>query len=197
MEAPASETPGPAVEGRRSLRRRYVVLGIAGLSVAAVVARVILVIWPPLTWVFDYDREAHDRIVAAIASDPQKLCGQRLYDVTRKLGLENVPWDDGNVQNVAGSYRIYHFRGFSLRLSLDYWGQGITEEILMARGKSAEQSPARDLLRLSSFYPFVWVDGIRTREERMRQYWAMVDEEIRRINEEMNLQRRKRNDRRQ
>jgi hypothetical protein len=173
-----------------------VLLGFAGLAVAAMVARVILVMWPPLTWVYDYDRAAYDRIVEAIAADPQHLCGQRLYDVSRELGLKDVPWDDGNVQNLSGSLRIYHFRGFSLNLPLDYTSQGVTEEMLLARGESTEQPPARDLLRINRFqYPSVWVDGIGNREERMRQFRKRVEDNIREINEKMELEHRKRLDR--
>jgi hypothetical protein len=125
MEAPGLETAGSKREGRRSLRRWSVWLGIAGLSVVSGVALCVRLMGLPLSWTADYDRARYARIIKAIAADPKHLCGRRLCDVSRELGLEEVPWDDGNVQNLPGSYRIYHFRGFALYVSLDYMREGI------------------------------------------------------------------------
>jgi hypothetical protein len=55
----------------------------------------------------------------AIAADPRHLSGKRLYEFIRELDFEDVPWDDANVQDYAGSVRIYHFRGF--RLTVIRW----------------------------------------------------------------------------
>ena len=89
-------------------------LGIVCLSVVFALA---LYIWirslPPFWWL-DHDKPMYARISKAIAGDPWHLSGKRLYDFIRELDLEDIPWDDANVQDWAGSFRIYHFRGFRL-----------------------------------------------------------------------------------
>ncbi len=165
-------------------------LGIACLSIVSGVALSLRAIGLPLSWTADYDKARYARITRAIAADPQHLCGRRLYDVGRELGLEDVPWDDGNVQNLPGSYRVYHFRGFVLYVSLEYMREGLTQDMLLERGSTEEKLRGRDLLRIDPHNaPFVMIDGISRREERMRQYWARVDEEIEKINKAMESRR--------
>jgi hypothetical protein len=104
--------------GRRFLRWRHVLLGIVCLSVVFALA---LYIWirslPPFWWL-DHDKVMYTRISKAIAADPRPLWDKRLYDFIRELDLEDIPWVDANVQNQAGSFRIYHFRGFMLSVNL-------------------------------------------------------------------------------
>ena len=166
--------------------RRSVVLGISILSVVSAVAFSIHAIGPATwAWLAGYDHTSYARITQAIAIDPQHLCGRQLYDVSRELGLEDVPWDDGNVQNEPGSFRIYHFRGFAVYVTLDYTRSGVTRNILLERGSTEEKVLGRDLLRIHpTIAPFARIDGICGREERMRQYWARVDEDITQTNDE-------------
>ena len=149
MRSPAFWTAGSRVNVRRFLTRRFLLLGIACL---AIVSGVVLYVWAtglPLSWTADYDRATYARIMSAIAADPQHLGGRRLYDVARELGLEDAPWDDGNVQNLPGSYRVYHFRGFALYVTLDYMRQGLTQNMLLERGSADEKLQAHDLLRIN------------------------------------------------
>jgi hypothetical protein len=192
VKAPPVTTAGSKREGRRSRTRWYVLLGIASLSAISGIALYIWAIGLPLSWAFDYDSVRYTRITNAIARDPQHLGGRRLYDVSRELGLEDVSWDDGNVQNLAGSLRIYHFRGFALYVTLDYMGEGVTEDMLLERGSAEEKLRGRDLVRINrSSAPFILIDGISSREERMRRYWAREEEAMKDINEQMRLKRQK------
>jgi hypothetical protein len=182
-------TAGLKVEGRLSPRRRNLLLGISCLSVVSGVA----FFWAfglLSSWTVDYDRAGYARIIKVFGADSQHHCGRRLYDVGPELGIEDVPWDDGNVQNLPGSYRIYHFRGFALYVTLDYMREGLTQDMLLGRGSSTERSRGRDLLWIHPRNPpFVIIDGISSRAERMKRYWSQVDENIREINEEMQLKR--------
>ena len=136
----------------------------------------------------EYDKAMYARISKAIAGDPRHLSGKRLYDFIRELDLEDIPWDDANVQNRAGSLRIYHFRGFMLSVNLyvpfEHQRHRGPERILLEQGSLEEKRQARDWLLIGSG-PFALIDGINSREERMRKYWAEANEEARRINEEM------------
>ena len=176
---------------RRPLTRRFLLVGIACLAVVCGLALTVWATGLPLSWTADYDRAQYNRIVSAIAADPKHLGGRRLYDVAHQLGFEDVPWDDGSVQNRAGSMRIYHFRGFALWVTLDYMRDGVTEDMMLERGSAEEKLQARDLLRINlNVPPSVWIDGLASREERMRIFWAREEEAIRKLNEEMELKRR-------
>jgi hypothetical protein len=175
----------------RPLTRRFLSVGIGSLAVVCGLALYIWATGLPLSWTAEYDRAKYNRIVSAIAADPKHLCGRRLYDSAGELGFEDAPWDDGNVQNRTGSLHIYHFRGFALWVTLDYMRQGVTEEMMLERGSAEEKLKARDLLRINlNIPPSVWIDGLASREERMRIFWAREEEAMRRINEEMELKRR-------
>lgn len=193
MRSPAPTAGGSNVKSQWSLRQRSLWLGLAGLAVVSGVALAIWAVGLPPSWTMDYDRTRYARIIKAIAADPQHLCGRRLDDASEELGVEDVPWDDGNVQNVPGSVRIYHFRGFRVYVTLDYTREGVTQDMLLERGSPEEQLRARDLLRIHPHHPpFVLIDGLRGREERMQQYWAQVDEEIEEINREIESKLQKR-----
>jgi hypothetical protein len=188
MSAPPSAVAQSKGAGRCFLRWRHVLLGIVCLSVVFALA---LYIWirslPPFWWL-DHDKAMYARISKAIAADPRHLSGKRLYDFIRELDLEDIPWDDANLQNHAGSVRIYHFRGFMLNVNLyvpfEHWRHRGPERILLEQGSLEEKRQARDWLRIES-RPFALIDGINSREERMRKYWAEVNESLRQINEEM------------
>ena len=161
-------------------------LGIVCLSVVFALA---LYIWirslPPFWWL-DHDKAMYARISKAIAADPRHLSGKRLYEFIRELDLEDIPWDDANLQDFAGSVRIYHFRGFMLTVNLyvpfEHWRHRGPEWILLEQGSLEEKRQARDWLRIGG-RPFAHIDGINSREERMRKYWAEANESLRRINE--------------
>jgi hypothetical protein len=192
MSAPTPKTAGSEAAGRRLLMRRYLLIGIASLSVVCAIGLSIWASGLPLSWVMDCDSASYYRINKVIAADPKHLGDRRLYDVIPQLGLEDVPWDDGNMQNLAGSCRIYHFRGFALIVNLEYMRPGVTEDILLERGTPEEKFQARDLLVLNRYQPpFTMLDGIKTREERMRRYWASAEESVKKINEEMESRRRR------
>ncbi len=187
MSVPPSAVAQSKGAGQCFLRWRHVLLGIICLSVVFALA---LYIWirslPPFWWL-DHDKAMYARISKAIAADPSHLSGKRLYDFIRELDLEDIPWDDANVQNQAGSLRIYHFRGFNLYVNLsvpfEHWQHRGPESILLEQGSLEEKRQARDWLRIGS-RPFAHIDGINSREEPMRKYWAEVNESLRRKNEE-------------
>jgi len=157
----------------------------------SVVFALALYIWlrslPPFWWL-DHDKAMYARISKAIAADPRPFWNRRLYDFLRELDLQDIPWDDANVQNEAGSFRIYHFRGFALYVNLyvpsEHWRDVAPQKILLEQGSLEEKRLARDWLRIES-RPYASIDGINSREERMRKYWAEANEGLRRINEEM------------
>jgi hypothetical protein len=174
------------------MNRRYLLLGIACLAVLFGVA---FCVWPTgllLSWTIDLDRASYARVTRAIAADPQHLGGRRLYDVSRELGVENAPWDDGNLQNRPGSLRIYHFRGFALWVSLEYMREGLTDNMLLERGSAEEKLQSRDLLRIDPNQPpSIMIDGLSSREERMRLYFERAEESAREMNEQMELKRQR------
>jgi hypothetical protein len=176
--------------GRRFWRWRSVLLGIVCLIAVFLVAVFNCPIDVRRAWLLglEYDKAMYARISKAIAGDPRHLSRKRLYDFIRELDLEDIPWDDANVQNWAGSFRIYHFRGFMLSVNLyvpfEHQRHRGPERILLEQGSLEEKRQARDWLLIESG-PFALIDGINSREERMRKYWAEADEEARRINEEM------------
>jgi hypothetical protein len=92
---------------------------------------------------WEYDKATYARISKAIAADPRHLSGKRLYDFIRELDLEDIPWDDANVQNEAGSFRIYHFRGFALYVNLyvpsEHWRDVAPQKILLEQGSPEEK----------------------------------------------------------
>jgi hypothetical protein len=127
------------------------------------------------------------RISKAIAADPGHLRNKRLYDFIRELDLEDIPWDDANVQEQAASFRVYHFRGFALYMHVyvpfEHWQNTGPERILLEQGSPEEKRQARDWLRIET-RPSALIDGINSREERMTKFWAEINESIRRFNEE-------------
>ena len=180
--------------GRRFWRWRSVLLGIVCLIAVFLVAVFNCPIDVRRAWLLglEYDKAMYARISKAIAADPRHLSGKRLYEFIRELDLEDIPWDDASVQNQAGFFRIYHFRGFQLYVNVylpfEHWQHGRPEKILLEQGSLEEKRQARDWLRIES-RPYALIDGINSREERMRKFWAAVHEGLRRFNEELNEKR--------
>jgi hypothetical protein len=136
------------------------------LSCLFVVLGISLALWiagPPLSWIYDYDKERYTQIETAIKADAYYHDGKPLDEVIKQLNLEDVPWDEGASQNYTA--RIYHFRGFSLYL--DLWPHGANTKCLDCR------------------YPSVMIDGISDPAERMKRHWKFINEDIDRINAEM------------
>lgn len=173
---------------RRFLSWRFVLLGIACLSVVFATAVFSYPIEVRRAWSLgqQYDKATYAQIREAIAADTTHLAGKRLYDFIRELNLEAIPWDDANVQNFTGSLRMYHFRGFRLYVHVAVPDEYVRDEerILLEKGSPEEKRQARDLIRISR-QPSLLIDGINGRDERLRRFWAEVNEEIRRINEKM------------
>jgi hypothetical protein len=188
MSAPPSAVAQSKSADRRFLRWRHLLLGIVCLSVVFALASDIWLRSLPPFWWLDHDKATYARISKAIAGDPRHLSGKRLYDFIRELDLEDIPWDDANLQNQAGSARIYHFRGFRLYVNLyvpfEHQRDQGPERILLQQGSLEEKRQARDWLRIES-RPFALIDGINSREERMRKFWTEANESVRQFNEEM------------
>jgi hypothetical protein len=130
-------------------------------------------------WGKDYDRERYTQIRKAIDADPQHLEGKSLDEVTEEFGLGCVPWDNVTLQD-PGEARIYHFRGFTLHVTLAFLPPEILSQI-------PELSRATDPNRhgVLCTWAYVRIDGISDPKERMLKWREEVDEECRRINEEM------------
>ena len=143
----------------------------------------------PLSWTADYDRERHAEIRGAIDADPQHLLGKPFDEVSRKLRLEDVPWDDIALQREPGMVRLYHFRGFSLDVTLERLPAGITPDRKTPWTATGEDLDRHGVLWLAHQYPSVRVDGVGDRKERMRRFWKVVEEECERINAEMERER--------
>jgi hypothetical protein len=138
----------------------------------------------PPAWTADYDRARYTQISDAIANDEYRRLGKPFDEVATELGLEEVPWDKGFGQ--SGEDRIYHFRGFALYINLVDSPRGLT-----SHGADVDRRGVQWI----SPYPFVRIDGISDRNERMEQYWEACNDECNRINREVQLE-RQRNDRR-
>jgi hypothetical protein len=144
----------------------------------------------PPSWTADYDKDRYTQIRKAIEADQQHLLGKSLDDVSKELSLEDVPWDDDDsFQRAAGTYRIYHFRGFALYVTLELLPAGITPRSIERGSYTEAELQRHGVLWLAHQYPFVRIDGIRDGKERMKRIRKAVDEECERINAEMKKKR--------
>lgn len=134
-----------------------------------------------LPWTADYDRAVYARVRQAVEADPHGEHGRPFDEVSRELGLDDVPWDDAAFQSEPGMYRIYHYHGFALHVWLRRFRAGITPATPV--GSSAPPD-APERIWLLHGYSFVHVDGL-DRQERMRRYWKAIQDECDRINAEM------------
>ena len=193
MSAPPSAGAQSKGAGRRFLRWRFVLLGIACLFVVFATAVFNCPIEVRRAWILgqEYDKATYAQIRKAIAADQRPFRDKRLADFIRELDLEDIPWDVVMDQNETGIPRIYHFRGFRLFVGVDLPPDYVQRDygrILREEGSPEEKRRARDLLRIT-YGPYILIDGISSRGERMRRYWAEINESIRQINEKMESRR--------
>src|SRR5262249_52428842 len=140
------------------------------LFIACVVGLALMTLGLPLSRTADYDRGRYREIRRAIDADPQQLLGKPFDEISRKLRLEDVPWDDIAVQQEPGMVRRYHFRGFALDVTLQRLPPGITPESKTPWTASGEELDRHGVLWLAHQYPVVRIDGVSDREERMRRF---------------------------
>ncbi len=145
----------------------------------------------PLSWTADYDRKSYARVHGGIEADPQHLLDRPFAQVSRELGLENVPWDDIATQQPMGMSRMYHFRGFRLYVTLELLPPGITPKSTQQWNTTQEELDRHGVLWLAhNAPPFVLIDGIQTQKERIEKYRKMEDEICRQMNAEVDRLRR-------
>jgi hypothetical protein len=141
----------------------------------------------PRVWIIDCDRERYFQIRKALDADPDHLYDKTLDEIIKKLALENVPWDDVPTNN-DDPCRIYHFRGFALYVTLESLPAGLTRDMRKGRGLNEEEIHRPKVWWIAGDRPFILLDGIRDREQRMKNY---RDSE-RKMLEEINAGMRKR-----
>ena len=147
-----------------------------------------LAVWSlglPVSWTADYDRERYHQIRRAIGADPEHLLRTPFDDFSRKLRLEDVPWDDAAWKHEPGMFRIYHFRGFALYVTLHRLPAGITPVGPTPWTLWSDELEGHGVLWLAHQIPVVRIDGVSDAKERMERYWKDVDEEFKRVNVEM------------
>lgn len=152
----------------------------------------VLVLLPslPSTWTVDFDRTRYAEIHEAIKADEHHLLGKSFDEVSKRFGLEGVPWDDAGCQRPPNSDRIYHFRGFAFHVTVDW--ELPEDSPLRARGSyTTEELRRYGVLRLAHQWPFVRADGINDPKERMKRHWDAIEEECRRINVRMERERQR------
>jgi hypothetical protein len=162
------------------------------LTFLFVVCGICLVVWllrQPPGWTLDHDRKRFNQIQAAIDADPHHLLGKSLDQVTKELGLENVPWDDGSTQNGPGTYRLYHFQGFALYVTLQNLPAGIAPGEMVGRSFTSEELSRPEVPWLLNYNPYIVIDGIRDGKERIAKFWKAADESVKQINDEMKRKR--------
>ncbi len=162
------------------------------LTILLVVCGIWLAVWilrQPPGWTLDHDRKRYNQIQTAIDADPHHLLGRSLEQVTKELRLENVPWDDGSTQNGPGTYRVYHFRGFALYVTLQSLPAGIAPGETVGRSLTSEELSRPEVPWLLNYNPYIQIDGIRDRKERMTKFWKDADESVKHINAEMERKR--------
>ena len=51
-----------------------------------------------MSWIYDYNKERYTQIKRAIEADQQHLCGKSFDEVAEELSLQDVPWDNFDIQ---------------------------------------------------------------------------------------------------
>lgn len=157
-------------------------LAASGIGVA------VLTVGLPISCTADYDKEKYTQIRNAIAADKQCLLGKSFDEVSKQFDLECVPWDDVSFQEIPPrQYRMYHFRGFAFYVTVDM--QPAEYSTVSNRPYTGEELRRYDVLRLAHQNPVVRIDGLNDRQERLKKFWKVIDEECERINAKMALQR--------
>jgi hypothetical protein len=182
-----------AERGRARFRgRRWLVVASLVVGSPVVACGIGLAVWQPgllLSWTVDGDRARYREISRAIDADPRHLLGKPFEEVSRQLRLEDVPWDDVAIQREAGMARLYHFRGFALSVTLERLPPGITPGSAVRWKATGEELDRHGVLWLAHYDPFVMIDGLSDRNERMRRQWEAVEEQGKRFEAEMARQR--------
>jgi hypothetical protein len=160
-------------------------LVLTSLFVACGIGLAVWIVGLPLSWTADYDRVRYAEIRRAIDADPQHLLGQPFDEVSRRLRLEDVPWADIAIQQASDMVRLYHFRCFSLEVTLECLPAGIPPGRRGPWAPTDEELRRPGVLWLAHQYPSLRIDGVGDRKERMRRFWKHVEEECERINAEM------------
>jgi hypothetical protein len=170
----------------RACRKLLAIL--APLVILSIASRFVLLPTLPSTWRVDFDRNRYVEIHDAIKADKSHLLGKSFDEVSKRFGLESVPWDDASFQGPNGSYRIYHFRGFAFYVTV---GLELPDDSPLRKGGgyTGEDLRRYGVLRLADQYPFVRVDGINDPKERMKRHWDAIHQACARINAEMGRER--------
>ena len=133
----------------------------------------------------DYDKTRYDQMETLINSSTNHLLGKSLDEVSDLLSLKGAPWDAAYTSYPSGEARIYHFRGYYLYLHLEILPKGTSPTNHLGVSFTAEELQKSGVRWLAAFYPFVDVDGLTNRAERMTNYWEAVDVGFRKRYEEM------------
>ena len=136
----------------------------------------------PLSCTADYDRVRYDEIRWAIDADPKHLLGTSFDEFSRQMRLDAVPWDDAAIQQEPGMFRIYHFRGFALYVTLSRLPPGTPPDTRVPMRARGQELDHHEVLWFAHQYPYVIIDGVSEGKERMRRYWKAYDDECERIN---------------
>ena len=139
----------------------------------------------PVAWTANYDRERYYEMRRVIEGDRKRLLGKTFAEASQLLRLDGVPWDDVAVKQEPGMFRVYHFRGFALYLTLRRYPPGITPESHTPWTSSGQELDRTGVLRLASQYPAIKIDEVTDRAERLKRYWKAVEEACARISAEM------------
>jgi len=165
---------------------------IAG-AIVILAAAAALELWAsglPLSWTAEYDRAKYRQITRAIAADTGRLRHQPFDKVRTAFGLDEAPWDDGIAfQLPEGMYRIYHFPGFAVHITLQRLPIGSSPDHFIRTNWTHDQLEAYGVLWLFDS-PQIRIDGLNSREERMKRHYEELDQECARINAEMERRRR-------
>jgi len=99
------------------------------------------------------------------------LAGMQLSDAAKLLSLDGVRWDEGYSNVPLGQERIYHFRGFCLRLELEVRPQGIAPGSTQSFSYTEPQLRSNGVWWVSQFWPHLEIDRLNDPETRMSNYW--------------------------
>jgi hypothetical protein len=139
----------------------------------------------PVAWTADYDRERYYEIRRVIEGDRKRLLDRSFAEVSQLLRLDGVPWDNVSFQQEPGMFRVYHFRGFALYVTLQRFPPGITPESHTPWTASGEELDRTGVLWLANRYPSLEIDEVTDRAERLRRYWNAIEEVCARVQAEM------------
>ena len=155
----------------------------AVLSLLVVAAGIALALWHSGLAFASWAR--YKRIESMIEADPQHLLGKSFDEVSKELGLEDVPWDECTLSGMRGcENRMYHFPGFYLHVTVEYRLSGSTPDSIRQQITANNMSGAHftppGVLWLAHQEPFVRIDGIRDSKERIERFFREANEEAQR-----------------